>query len=577
MDRKAYIAVALAILTMIWWQWYSLHHAPPPPQAPKAAHSATSPIAQTADPRATAGSQPATGAPAASAAQEEPEARIEIQAPSTTYVFTSKGGGVLFAKLREHGVTINEHEKSPIGAVTFQPGQARADWSLSQGPGTVIATRQEGPLRITKTFRTPGEDDKKVGRFIVKLEVTFANTGDALFAAPKYYVHTGALGPLHETDQPTYTAFSWFRGGRLADATTMWFDPAYIPLIGIQTRAARSTYEEVTDRVAWAGVRNQYFTSLITPVTDVPARRIGAGGWAKRFDFFLDPEGRELHGLEGALIMPALEIPAGQSVSQAFELYAGPREFTLLKQRSQDEDRIMNFGMFRIVSEFLLTSMHWLKGFLGNYGLAIIVLTVIIKLCLWPLQQAATNSAKKMQLLAPRLKELQEKYKDEPLRAQQEYSKMLKEYGVNPFGGCLPMLVTIPIFFGFFWMLGQAIELRGASFLWVSDLSQPDTIARIPFIRFPINILPLIMAATSFWQMALMPKTGDPVQQRIFMFLPLIFIAFCYNFASALSLYYTVQNLFSIVQLYATRNQPMPKLEKIQVEPAKSQKRKRRP
>jgi YidC/Oxa1 family membrane protein insertase len=177
------------------------------------------------------------------------------------------------------------------------------------------------------------------------------------------------------------------------------------------------------------------------------------------------------------------------------------------------------------------------------------------------MQNASTQSAKKMQLLSPHLKALQEKYKDDPVRAQQEYSKLLKEYGVNPLGGCLPLLATIPIFFGFFWMLGQAIELRGSEFFWVKDLSQPDTLFRIA--GFPVNILPLVMAGTSFWQMALMPKTGDPVQQRIFMFMPLIFIAFCYNFASALSLYYTVQNLFSIFQLYVTRNQPMPKLEKV--------------
>jgi YidC/Oxa1 family membrane protein insertase len=144
-----------------------------------------------------------------------------------------------------------------------------------------------------------------------------------------------------------------------------------------------------------------------------------------------------------------------------------------------------------------------------------------------------------------------------------EVMKLYKDYGVNPVGGCLPMLVQIPIFFGFYNMLGKAVELRNSSFLWVDDLSQPDTVWHLPGLGIPLNVLPLLMALTMFWQMAISPKSGDPIQQRVFMFVPLIFIFFCYNFASALALYWTVQNLFSIVQLYLTRNQAAPVLQKV--------------
>jgi YidC/Oxa1 family membrane protein insertase len=156
--------------------------------------------------------------------------------------------------------------------------------------------------------------------------------------------------------------------------------------------------------------------------------------------------------------------------------------------------------------------------------------------------------------------ELREKYKDDPTRMNQELMKLYKEYGVNPFGGCFPMLIQIPIFFGFYSMLGTAIELRNSSFLWVHDLSQPDTVGH--FLGFPVNILPLLMAGTMLWQMSLTPKTGDAAQQRMFMFMPVIFILFAYNYASALSLYWTTQNLISVGQLYLTRNQPLPVLEK---------------
>jgi YidC/Oxa1 family membrane protein insertase len=139
------------------------------------------------------------------------------------------------------------------------------------------------------------------------------------------------------------------------------------------------------------------------------------------------------------------------------------------------------------------------------------------------------------------------------------------------------MLIQIPIFFGFYAMLGSAIELRNSSFLWVNDLSQPDTLFRV--LGFPINVLPIVMAGSMVWQMAITPKSGDAMQQRIFYFMPIIFLVFCYNYASALALYWTTQNIFSIVQLYMTRNKPLPELEKKSViakrEAAATKKKKR--
>ena len=167
---------------------------------------------------------------------------------------------------------------------------------------------------------------------------------------------------------------------------------------------------------------------------------------------------------------------------------------------------------------------------------------------------------RKMALLSPKMTEMREKFKDDPQKMNQEVMKLYKEYGVNPLSGCFPMLIQIPIFFGFYSMLGTAIELRNSSFLWVHDLSQPDTIAHV--LGFPVNVLPIVMAGTMVWQMIITPKTGDAMQQRIFYFMPVIFLAFCYNYASGLALYWTTQNIFSIVQLYLTRNKPLPTLEK---------------
>ena len=193
--------------------------------------------------------------------------------------------------------------------------------------------------------------------------------------------------------------------------------------------------------------------------------------------------------------------------------------------------------------------MNLLHHYLKDYGVAILVLTAIIKLILWPLQNKANRSMRRMSALSPKMQELREKYKDDPTRMNQEVMKLYKDYGINPVSGCLPMLIQIPIFFGLFTMLRQAVELRNAHFLWVHDLSQPDTIAHVPGFGWPINILPLIMAGTNIWLMRLTPKSGDATQQKVMMFMPIIFVVFCYNFAAALALYYTTQNLFTILEL----------------------------
>jgi YidC/Oxa1 family membrane protein insertase len=179
-----------------------------------------------------------------------------------------------------------------------------------------------------------------------------------------------------------------------------------------------------------------------------------------------------------------------------------------------------------------------------------------------------------MQALSPKMQELREKYKDDPTKMNQELMRLYKDYGINPVGGCLPMLIQIPIFFGLFTMLRQAVELRNANFFWIHDLSQPDTVAHIALLGYniPLNVLPLIMAATSFWMTHLTPKSGDPTQQRMMMFMPIIFIVFCYNFAAALALYYTTQNLLTVLQLYINQRQPMPTLQRVD----KSAKGKRR-
>jgi YidC/Oxa1 family membrane protein insertase len=194
------------------------------------------------------------------------------------------------------------------------------------------------------------------------------------------------------------------------------------------------------------------------------------------------------------------------------------------------------------------------------YWLAIVVITVIIKLLFWPLTNASTKSMKRMAALQPQMKAIQEKYKDDPAKMNRKVMEFMKEHRVNPLGGCLPVLLQMPVFFGFFLMIRSAIELRGAEFFWACDLSKADTIAFVPFLNFPINPLPLLMGATMLWQARLTPVAPgmDPMQQNIMKYMPLMFLFILYNFSAGLTLYWTVQNLLSIAQMKLTKAKDEP-------------------
>ena len=192
-------------------------------------------------------------------------------------------------------------------------------------------------------------------------------------------------------------------------------------------------------------------------------------------------------------------------------------------------------------------TMHGIYSAVRNWGWTIIILTVIIKLLMWPVTQMQLRSSKKMATIQEPLKLLRERYKDNPQKLQAETMKLFKENRINPASGCLPAVIQIPIFIGLYYMLRSASEIRFQPFLWVKDLSMPDTVGYLG--SFPINIMPLLMGVTMVVQMKVTPMPStDSAQQKIFMLMPFIFLFFCYNFPAALVLYWTVQNLFTIVQ-----------------------------
>ena len=556
MDRKSWIAIALSVAGLFAWQWYvSKYYKPQLAKANAATASAPTPVVTTA-----VNSTPAPPPPS--------EATIAARAESLSnenaeFIFNNGTGGIEQVVLRMHKgeneshVSLNRSRSMPIGGLGFNPGEVLGGFEMTTDPAkgeAVFSSKQPGGLEIAKRFTVPmGENKEKP--YAITLDVTFKNPGTAPLQVPEFFIGTGGAAPLHVNDLPMYTCLNWAHGGSMTNIDVNWFSASSVPIIGIPIHDQRPLYEETKPDIEWVAVTSQYFCTIITPKDATQSHSV----WSMRFDA---PKLNDTanFGIQGGLKSRGFTLAAGEVVTRSFEIYAGPKELPLLRKLGATQDKVMNFGIFGFVSEFLLWSMNGLHVLLGNYAASIIVLTILIKSVLWPVQNKATKEMRKMASLSPKMTEMREKHKDNPQKLNEETMKLYKEYGVNPFSGCLPMLIQIPIFFGFYAMLGTAIELRNSSFFWVVDLSQPDTITHL--LGFPINILPLLMAGTMVWQMIITPKTGDAMQQRIFYFMPIIFLVFCYNYASGLALYWTTQNLFSIVQLYFTRNQPLPTLEK---------------
>jgi YidC/Oxa1 family membrane protein insertase len=563
MDRTAWIVVILCVIGLILWTLWTGKHVPPRP-APSALSTSATPLAS---PTASAlPSTPSSPVPAPSAtpvAETTPgfaEKTETLRNDDVELRLTNRGGGIAEAVLLNHigqgdqHVVLNSKDQMPIGAMIEQPASPKlGEFALTrESDGGVKCERNENNITIRKKFFFPPSKERK-DNFVAEMDVDLVNSGPQPYSNPGYFIALGAAVPIHPKDYLYYTRLVWCVDGKAKGVDVNWFGGGS-GLFGIGSRAPQPFYQQDLANADWAAVSDQFFTTLVAPLN------IKANGvWGRRFDVSLE---QKMYGIAGALRMPGFQLPPGQSYSAKFEIWAGPKIYHRLARLEHNEAEIMDFGVFKIVSQFLLNFLNWLHGFIGSYGWSILALTAIIKIVLWPLQNKANLSMRRMSLLNPKIQELREKYKDDPTRMNQEVMKLYKDYGINPVGGCLPMMIQIPIFFGLFKMLGQAVELRNASFLWVKDLSQPDTIGHLPGLGFPINIIPLCMAATQIWLMAMTPKTGDATQRRVMMFTPLIFLFICYNFAAALALYYTAQNLFSIVQFYYNKRQPMPTLEK---------------
>ena len=314
-------------------------------------------------------------------------------------------------------------------------------------------------------------------------------------------------------------------------------------------------------KAKWACVNNQFFVNLLRPESELNDFRV----WGESVQSSTDESGNEILGISGAVSFPLGIFKPKQSKEFSFNIYAGPKDYIELSKLAHEQKKVMQFGVFWWISEPFSWALNKLSSILGSYGLGIIVLTVLVKLILWPLTAQATRSQKKMQALQGPLAKLREKHKGSPQKLNQEMMKFYKEHKVNPFAGCWPILVQIPIFLGMFWMLRSAAELYGQEFLWAMDLSEQDSVAML--YGFSLNVLPIFMVLTQWYQMRLNPMQLGPemseaqrINAKMMRFMPFMFLVFLYFFSSALVLYWTVQNIMTILQTLLTKNVTFPNL-----------------
>jgi YidC/Oxa1 family membrane protein insertase len=296
--------------------------------------------------------------------------------------------------------------------------------------------------------------------------------------------------------------------------------------------------------IEWLALQDRYFMSSIIPQEDTVAIMKMA----------LLPDNR----LVSNYIMPVYNFDSGSRKNYKFDLFLGPKSMKVLSGFDNNLKKSINFGWFDILAKPCLWFMNFIyDNVVGNYGIAIIIITIVSKLILWPLGSKSYKSMNEMKKLQPLMTELREKYKGDKQRMNQELMALYKTYKINPMGGCLPMVVQMPVFFALYRMLYEAIELRHAPFfLWINDLAAPDRLFHfdisIPFMQPPIGIpvLTLIMGATMILQQKMTPSPGDPTQAKMMMLMPVIFTAIFVNFSSGLVLYWLFNNLLSIGQQY---------------------------
>ncbi len=526
--------------------------------APQAEASAPSPVA------------------AEAAADLPPATEITITNALVDVVVSSRGGTVTRATLKEYPravdnpepVLLDFHQQPALAYGKLNGLGSGFDFTVRASEDrTVVLERQTAQgLRLRRTLTLND-------RYVIQLVDELTNEGTELIALPAHELGTGSMrreaGHKDSAGVITLGVDSLSPGGqkvqhwgnRIAKLFDSEMEDAGLP--GLPAEIDVAPHDQPVD---WVAAKNKYFAQILTPEGGAEGLRVRARraltpreaaepGLAVRKMTAVDEVG-------AAAVFASQNLAPGEKLERKVTYYVGPKKFSELHAMALHQVDVMEFGdWIKPISKLLLKVLNGIHQFIPNYGIAIILLTIIVRVVFWPVTHKSTESMKRMSALQPMMKAINDKYapassdsekvrKDKAMKKQQEIMALYKEHKVNPLGGCLPMLIQIPVFFALFVVLRSAIELRFADFLWIRDLSEPENLlpGMIPFVG-SLNILPLLMSFTMWLQMKLSPTAGDPAQQKIMsVMMPIMMLFFLYGFASGLALYWTTQNVLMIIQ-----------------------------
>jgi YidC/Oxa1 family membrane protein insertase len=584
MDKKnltlGILFIAAAFATLILGGLNQPAPAPvgaPPPAAPASiAAGETSPEGAAPAPALSAPST-APASMLAALANDRADATATILANEfITVRLTDFGGAIQDVAFKKYPATygseqsfvFNQRRVAPMLAIAELPGLgANTRFELVSATATEVVYRTvfENRLEVIRRYVLPGANSEG-DPYRIRHETTVRNITETTIQPPRLVLELGTTTLVSANDAGLYLNVATYDGDKAQVVERGDLQGGgFLHWIGISNNPPVAVLEQ-TRPIVWAAVKNQFFASIYTP--DLAGQSVAVR------NVELPPlEGstRTDTGITAAARFDLAPLAPGASLIHSGHFYVGPKEYTRLNQFGNREDKVMQFDRYffnriflsGIFAPLLNKLMVWTHGFVGNWGMAIVLMTLLLKVVTLPLTLAASKSAKRMGKLAEPMKAIREKHKDNPKKQQEATLALFKEHKVNPAGGCIPILITMPLFVGFFAMLMGTAELRFQSFLWVTDLSAPDTVWRVPGLNLPLNIMPLLMGATMIIQMRLTPQptaTEGP-QVMIMKIMPWIFTLICYNFAAGLALYSTINGIFTIGQQLAvnkfTKDEPV--------------------
>jgi YidC/Oxa1 family membrane protein insertase len=532
----------------LWERWQSEHRAPVPPPATQQAAPSTGldapvPGAAITPPVPGAVPPPLPGAvPGVAPAASPPSERVVVKTDLFTATVDTAGAVLTEIDLAAHRDTYDESkpyvllQKNAERTFVAQTGllgeglpNHRTLWQALPGPRELAPGVNELVLKLQATAANGIQVEQKLtfhrGSYVIDVAYDITNTGTAPIAPYAYFQFTrDTKAPVVQSSM----APSAYTGPVLYNETDKFKKVEFSELDKIAAEPGRKLpYTKNTDN-GWVGMVEHYFVAAWLP-PDVP--KTPREFYARKLDNGLYADG---------VIIQAAPIAPGATGEIRVPLYAGPQEQDTLKSLAPGLDLVVDYGIFTVLAAPLFWLLKWLNGLVHNWGWAIVLLTIIIKSVFYPLNHASARSMAKMKVIAPKLKALQAQYGSDKQQLQMKMMEMYKTEKINPLGGCLPILVQIPVFIALYWVLLSAVELRHAPWIgWIHDLSAPD----------PWFVLPVIYAITAYLQVKLSPTPiQDPVQAKVMQIMPIAFSVMFIFFPSGLVLYWLINNSLQIFQ-----------------------------